>query len=97
MFPILATPADTYSVNSNLSLRSAYYCIFADIECRENLRTHLAITVSDEKKDSLIRIVKGEGALEGFALGETLYRTIVRSLQNLDRDRLKKSAVEFRP
>lgn len=95
VFPINPRADKGYIVNSGLSLESAYYCIFVDIQCKDDLRSQLCFTVAHSPDNPLIKIVKDtKGTFQDVALGSTLFDSIARYLKHLDRTKARRSAID---
>lgn len=96
--PPINTPSGTsFTVNSNLSLVSQYYCICIDVLLRDKLKgpkggkniiQTLVFSVTDEKKDAFLEI-SDEGDSEWLTLQPALFKKIQVVLDNIDRNKLK--------
>ncbi len=98
-FPVTADVGDNFVVNSNLSLRSEYYCIATDIRLRDKppgfrndqfLTLSLARVVTDANRLGLLSVDNQPGNIEGFALEDAFFQELFKALKVLDRNQFKR-------
>lgn len=96
-FPVSVQPGDQFILNSNLSLKSKYYCVCGDLRLTDRFPSPFsdkypiispAFTVSEGKRDKYLEIKDQPDDIEQFSLENGYFQRIFNLLKTIDRDQI---------